>query len=158
MNDYLAYWHLRLNTAKTTVTAFHLNNSLAKVELQVSCQGKLVKHENYLRYLGVTLDHSLTYHEHLKRAAGKIKSRNNIIQKKAVTSWGSNPCTLHRASLTLVYSSAEYCSPVLTQSCHAKRTDTILNSTMCFISGTLKSTPVQWLPVLSQSSPLISGE
>ena len=55
MNDYLVYWHLHLNTAKSTVTAFHLNNSLAKVELQVSCQGKLVKHENYPRYLGVTL-------------------------------------------------------------------------------------------------------
>ena len=37
INDYLAYWRLRLNTAKITVTAFHLNNSLAKAELQVSC-------------------------------------------------------------------------------------------------------------------------
>ena len=88
MNDYLANWHLCLNTAKTTVNAFHLNNSLAKVELQVSYQGKLVKHENYPRYLGVTLDRSLTYYEHLKRAAGKIKSRNKIIQKLAGTSWG----------------------------------------------------------------------
>ena len=81
MNDYLAYWHLCLNTAKTTVTSFHHNNSLAKVELQVSCQGKPVKHENYPRYFGVTLDRSLTYREHLKKAAGKIKSRNNIIKK-----------------------------------------------------------------------------
>ena len=151
MNDYLAYWHLRLSTAKTTVTSFHLNNSLAKVELQVSCQGKPVKHENYPRYLGVTLDRSLTYCEHLKRASGKIKSRNSIIQKLAGTSWGSNPSTLRTASLALVYSSAEYCSPVWAQSCHAKCIDTILKSTMRIISGTLKSTPVQWLPVLSHT-------
>ena len=158
MNDYLVNWHLHFNTAKSTVTAFHLNNSLAKVELQVSCQGKLVKHENYPRYLGDTLDRSLTYWEHLKGAVGKIKSRNNIIQKLVGTSWGSNPSTLRAASLALVYSSAEYCSPVWAQSCHAKCIDTILHSTMCIISGTLKSTPVQWLPVLSQSSPLISGK
>ena len=47
INDHLAYWCLRLNTAKTTVTASHFNNSLSKVEHQVSCQEKLVKHENY---------------------------------------------------------------------------------------------------------------
>ena len=86
----------------------------------------------------------------MKRVAEKIKSRVNIIWKLAGTSWGSNACTLWTASPALVYSTAEYFSPVWAEGHHTKCLDTILNSSMrIIISGTLKSTPLQWLPVLS---------
>jgi len=45
--------------------------------------------------------------------------------------------------------STVYCAPVWSRSAHTSQVDVQLNSTMCLISGTLCSTPLPWLPVLS---------
>jgi len=62
---------------------------------------------------------------------------------------GSN--TLRSSALVLCYSVAEYCAPVWSRSAHTSQVDMQLNSTMRFISGTLRSTPLPWLPVLFNS-------
>ncbi|KAJ8356514.1 hypothetical protein SKAU_G00193080 [Synaphobranchus kaupii] len=102
------------------LTAFHLSNRLANAKLQVSFCGKPVKNEEFPKYLGVTLDRTLTYHEHLKRVADNLKARVNIIRKLAGNSWGSNAHTLRPASLALVYSTAEFCSTAWANSCYTK--------------------------------------
>jgi len=53
----------------------------------------------------------------------------------------------------LCYSAAEYCAPVWSHSAHTSQVDVQLNSTMRLISGTLRSTPLPWLPVLSNTEP-----
>jgi len=50
-------------------------------------------------------------------------------------------------------SAAEYCAPVWSRSAHTSRVDVQLNSTVHLISGTLCSTPLPWLPVLSNIEP-----
>ena len=62
-------------------------------------------------------------------------------------------CALCTAGLALVYSSAEYCSPVWGESSHTIHLDTVLKTLMQIISGTLNSTLVQWLMVLSTIPP-----
>ena len=52
VSEYLQTWELKLSTTKTVSAAFHLNNKEAKRELKVKPEPK---------YLGVTLDRSLTY-------------------------------------------------------------------------------------------------
>jgi len=56
--------------------------------------GQRLKHDPYPVYLGVTLDRTLSYGEHLSRSAAKLKSRNNLIAKLAGTSWGASASTL----------------------------------------------------------------
>jgi len=56
-------------------------------------------------------------------------------------------------SLALCYSAAEYCAPVWSRSDHTSQVDVQLKSTICLISGTLRSTPLPWLPVLSNIEP-----
>jgi len=56
-------------------------------------------------------------------------------------------------ALALCYSAAEYCTPVWSRSAHTSQVDVQLNSTMRLISGTLCSTPLLWLPVLSNIEP-----
>ena len=130
MATYFSYWCLRLNPGKTTVTAFHLNNYMADTCLNVTALGIPVRNEDHLVYLGVTLDCSLTYRQHITKLANKAKSRVNIINKLAGTSWGSKASTLRTASLALMYSAAEYCSPTWSQSSHVKKIDMILNAIM----------------------------
>lgn len=69
------------------------------------------------------------------------------------TGWEAGAETLRIAALSLVYSAAEYCAPVWTQSTHDRKIDTQLNTTMCIISSTLKPTPTLWLPILSNIPP-----
>jgi len=98
---------------------------------------------------GVTLDRTLTYKNYLTKVAAKIKTRNNIIRKFANTSWGSDPNTFRISAIALTYSVAGYCAPVWINSVHVNKIDTQLNAIMRTITGTIKSTPMQWLPVLS---------
>ena len=45
-------------------------------------------------YLGVTLDCTLSYREHLTKIAGKLKNRNNLLMKLAGSTWGASANTL----------------------------------------------------------------
>jgi len=55
--------------------------------------------------------------------------------------------------MALCYSVAEYCAPVWSRSPHTELVDVQLNSTLRLISGTLRSTPLPWLPVLANIEP-----
>ena len=126
---------------------------MADACLNVTALGIPVRNEDHPVYLGVTLDRNLTYQQHITKLANKAKSRVKIINKLAGTSWGSKGATLSTASLALVYSAAEYCSPTWSQSSNVKKIDTILNVTMRIITGTLQPTPLPWLPVPSNITP-----
>lgn len=150
---YFKMWGLKPNTSKTEVCCFHLNNKMANRELKVYMDNQQLRHNSYPKYLGVTLDRTLSYKQHLRNVAAKVGTRNNIIQKLCGTTWGSTAATLRCSALGLVYSTAEYCAPVWLNSAHTNIIDTQLNTTMRLITGTIKSTPTQWLPVLSHITP-----
>ena len=78
-----------------------------------------------------------------------IQFSGNLLMKLAGSTWGASANTLWSSALALCYSAAEYCAPVWSRSAHTSRVDVQLNSTMRLISGTLCSTPLPWLPVLS---------
>ena len=61
--------------------------------------------------------------------------------------------TLQSSALALCYSAAEYCAPVWSCSAHTSQVDVQLNSTMRLISGTHRSIPFPWLPVLFNIEP-----
>jgi len=54
---------------------------MADYKLNVSVNEKPLRHQSNPKYLGITLDRSLTYKEHLNKTAGKDKITLNIIQK-----------------------------------------------------------------------------
>ncbi|XP_025407513.1 uncharacterized protein LOC112681475 [Sipha flava] len=105
------------------------------------------------KYLGIKLDRTLTYNQHLEDVKNKLKTRNNIISKLAGTSWGCRANVLRISALALVYSVAEYCAPAWERSVHTKKVDTQLNNTMRIITGCVRATNLQWLPVLSNVAP-----
>ena len=67
--------------------------------------------------------------------------------------WGAGAKTLRIATLSLVYSTAEYCAPVWCRSTHTRLIDSVLNDALRIVSGCLRPTPTDHLPVLSGIQP-----
>jgi hypothetical protein len=73
---------------------FHLNTHAANKQLNVMFNGTSIKHVDHPKYLGVTLDRTITFKSHLDKPAKKVSSRVNLVRKLAGTKWGSNAQTL----------------------------------------------------------------
>ena len=153
MKSYFDTWYLKMNTIKTISTAFHLNNKEAHRKINIKIGDKTLPYDPTPKYLGVTLDRQLTYKKHLEGTARKIGKRNCILKKLAGTTWGASQTLLRTSAIALCYSVAEYCSPVWMRSSHTKLVDVKLRESMRTITGCLKSTPTQWLPVMSAIAP-----
>jgi len=64
--EYFQTWTSKLNTRKIVSAACHLNNKEAKCELNVNHKNETLPFCSEPKYLGVTLDRSLTYRRHLE--------------------------------------------------------------------------------------------
>ena len=108
---------------------------------------------DYPVYLGVTLDRTLSYAEHVRKTKGKTATRNNLLAKLANSSWGADPATLRSTALALSYSTAEYCCAVWEKSCHAKKINPELNNACRIVTGNLRPTPLPSLYRLAGIAP-----
>lgn len=151
---YLGTWRLQLSIEKTVATAFHLNNKEASRELDVRVNNKHLVVQQALKYLGVCLDWTLSFRQHLEEVKAKVTSRVALIRRLNGTTWGAFAKTLRISTQALVYSAAEYCVPVWCRSPHASKVDVAINNTLRIITGCLKPTPVSLLPVLAGKAQL----
>ena len=85
---------LKANPAKTQVSLFHLRNREVGRKLSLTWNGVDLKHCDFPVYLGVTLDRTLSYKQHIEKVKGKVRTRNNLLHKLANSSWGANTSTL----------------------------------------------------------------
>ena len=150
---YLQTWRLKLSHTKTVTAAFHLNNREAKRELKVYNNGRLLPLCPTPTYLEVKLDRSLTFRHHLVALRKKLSSRVTLLRQLVGTGWGAGAKTLRIATLSLVYSSAEYYAPVWCRSAHTRLIDSVLNDALRIVTGCLRPTPTDHLPVLSGIQP-----
>ena len=80
LTEYYRNNSLRANPGKTQVTAFHLRNREAKRSLKVSCNGVDLENTTYPKHLGVTLDRTLSYKQHIQNTKMKVATRTKRIQ------------------------------------------------------------------------------
>ncbi|KAL1448639.1 hypothetical protein WDU94_001908 [Cyamophila willieti] len=144
---------LKPNPSKTQVCAFHLNNFEAKRKLKVVWSGQELEHCYNPKYLGVTLDRTLTYKKHCQNTKMKVSARNNIIRKLTGTSWGAQPHVLRTSAIALSLSAAEYAAPVWKSSAHCKQVDVAVNEAARIITGCLKPTPIHKIYALAGIVP-----
>ena len=67
--------------------------------------------------------------------------------------WGAGAKTLRIATLSLVYSAAAYCAPVWCRSVHTRLIDSVLNDVLRIVTGCLRPTTTDHLPILSGIQP-----
>ena len=144
---------LRANPDKTQVTAFHLRNREAKRSLQVSWNGVDLENTDTPKYLGVTLDRTLSYKTHIHNTKMKVATRNNLLNKLANSRWGTNARTIRTTALALCYSTAEYAAPVWERSAYAHLLNPELNQACRAITGCLRPTNVENLYLLAGIAP-----
>ena len=151
--EYIQTWKLKLSTTKTVSAVFHLNNKKAKRELKVNFNNETLPFCSEPKYLGVTLDRSLTYRCHLESLRKKLTSRVALLRRLAGSGRGAGATTLRTATLALVHSTAEYCAPVWCRSAHTRLTDPTINDALRIVTGCLRPTPADNLPILAGIQP-----
>ena len=150
---YLRRWRLQLSIGKTVTAAYHLNTREARRELEVRVDNKRLEVQQAPKYLGVRLDRTLSFRQHLEEVKAKVTSRVALIRRLAGTTWGASAKILRISTQALVFSAAEYCAPVWCRSPHASKVDVAINNALRIVSGCLKPTPVSLLPVLAGIAP-----
>ena len=150
---YLQTWRLKLSHTKTVTAAIYLNNREAKREIKVYNNGRLLPFCPTPTYLGVKLDRSLTFRHHLVALRKKLSSRVTLLRRLVGLEWDAGAKTLRIAILSLVNSTAEYCAPVWCRSAHTRLIDSVLNDALRLITGCLRPTPTDHLPLLSGIQP-----
>ena len=145
---------MKLSHTKTVTAAFHLNNREAKRELKVYNNGRLLPFCPTPTYLGVKLDRSLTFRHHLVTLHKKLSSRVTLLRRLVGSGWGAGAKTLRIATLSLVYSTAEYCAPGWCRSAHTRLIDSVLNDALRIVTRCLRPTPTDHLPALSGIQPV----
>ena len=118
LSVYLQTWRLKLSHTKMVTSAFYLNNREAKHKLKVYNNGRLLLFCPTPTYLGVKLDRSLTFHHDLVALHKKLSSCVTILRQLVGLGWDAGAKILCTAAISLVYSTAEYCTPVWCCSAH----------------------------------------
>ena len=83
----------------------------------------------------------------------KLSSRVTLLRRLVGSEWGAGTKTLRIATLSLVYSAAEYCAPIWCRSAHTRLIDSVLNHALRIVIRCLRPTPTDHLPVLSGIRP-----
>ena len=121
--------------------------------MNIQWEGVALKKTPNPVYLGVTLDRTLSFKEHVAKLRKKISSRNNLLGTLANSSWGADPNTLRSSAMALCYSTAEYCAEVWARSAHASKIDPELNKACRVVTGNLRATPLSSLYRLAGVAP-----
>ena len=153
LSAYLQTWRLKLSHTKTVTAAFHLNNREAKRELKVYNNDRRLLFRPTPTYLGVKLDRSLMFRHHLVALRKKLSSHVTLMRRLVGSGWGAGVKTLRIATLSLLYSTSEYCAPVWCCSAHTRLIDNVLNDALRIVTGCLRPTLTDHLPVLSDINP-----
>ena len=78
LTQYYRSNNLRANPDKIQVVAFHLRNKEAKRTLKLKWNRTDLENTPHPKYLGVTLDRTLSYKQHIHNTKMKVATRNNL--------------------------------------------------------------------------------
>ena len=96
---------------------------------------------------------SPAYRRHLESLRKKLTSQDALLRWLAGSGWGAGVTTVRTATLALMHSTAEYCAPVWYRIAYTRLIDPAINDAVRIVTGCLRPTPADNLPILSGIQP-----
>ena len=154
LSHYYKNNRVKANPSKTVSCTFHLNNRQAGQTRNLRCNDVEIEHDSMCKYVGVTLDRTLSFKQHCNNVAAMVQTRNNL-SKLTNSTWSVSPHVMRTTALAMCYSVAEYACPVWLDSVQwAKTVDIAQNETCRKMTGCIQSTPTNALYKLAGIAPL----
>ena len=149
-------WKLKANIQKTVYSIFSRSHEIAKNDLNLKMDGKLLRKEQTPVYLGVKLDTQMNMSEHMKSLREKTAKRLNLIKHLASTKWGADKLTLRQLYMGYVRSVLENSLSLQTLASQTNQTyvDRIQNQAVRFMCGGMRSTPAAACEIEADIEPL----
>ena len=121
--------------------------------LEVKWNNTDLENTPHPKYLGVSLDRTLSYKKHIHNTRMKVATRKKLLKKLSNSKWGCNANTIRTIAMAFSYCAAEYACPVWARSPHASKLDSELNDACRLITGCLRPTNVEELYLLTGIAP-----
>ncbi|UYV84944.1 hypothetical protein LAZ67_X004067 [Cordylochernes scorpioides] len=147
---------LIINPNKSEVGVFTINNHLKKWTPNIKYDNNQIKFSRTSKYLGVTLDPSLTYGPHINQTVLRAKKRLNILKRISGYEWGADRDTLRQTYLALIRPILEYAQPVwqTASKTNLNKIDQIQSSAARIICGLRNTCPTKIAEIEANLLPL----
>lgn len=147
-----AVLNFKINPAKTKAVLFQMSNN----QLTLRVNSQLIETVRNTKYLGVTIDRSLSFGAHLRNVNEKVRERINMLKVLSGIKNGAHPKSMIKLHNGLVRSVIEYGSCVHNNAKPSTRraTEVLNNQSLRKATGTTKSTPINALVALSGQEPI----
>ena len=144
---------------KISITKTHFNIFTKKTisyEPTLTLNGVNLKREEFVKYLGVTFDQSLTWGKHINKVAESCKQPLNMMRKVSKHDWGGDRATLKLMYTSLIRSKLDYASFLFSNAadCHLKKLDQIQYKAIRIITGNYQCTMLDNLEAETNLLPL----
>ena len=107
-------WDMKLNPAKSKSLLVSRSRTVLPEHPTLEVDGVVVKEDDTLKVLGVTLDKRMTYEDHVRSVVAQARQKTGIMRKAARIFEDNN--VLSRCLKAYVLPLVEYCSPVWSSS------------------------------------------
>ena len=147
-------WGFKINTDKTTAVLF--THRIDKIEKQLLINGKAIKIEKTVKFLGVIFDSKLTWNAHIAYIEEKCRKRLNLMRMVSGQSFGCCKTTLLTIYRALIRSVLDYGAIAFdsTSTANKRRLDVIQHKALKIACGAFCSTSVAALQVETGEMPL----
>ncbi|UYV65268.1 hypothetical protein LAZ67_3003760 [Cordylochernes scorpioides] len=147
---------LIINPNKSEIGVFTINNHLKKWTPNIKYDNNQIIFSRTPKYLGVTLDPSLTYGPHINQTVLRAKKRLNILKRISGYEWGADRDTLRQTYLALIRPILEYAQPVwqTASKTNLNKIDQVQRSAARIICGLRNTCPIKIAEIEANLLPL----
>ena len=150
-------WNMAINVEKCETCLFTTAPREARSTVSLQIGTNQVPFNKTPKFLGITLDRTLTMSTHIDNIREKMTNRIKPLLALSGTSWGCKKEELRQVYIQYIRSVADYAIATwhsASSTTQAKKIDTIQNTAARIITGCVKSTPIEELLTEASIQPI----
>ena len=146
---------LRFSEQKTVSMHICRKRGCPKLANEFKLNNTEIECKTQYKYLGLVIDNSLTWRNHIINLKGECVKRLNLLKHLSHTAWGADSASLTRLYKALILTKIDYGCEAYGSACKSllKTLEPVQNQAMRIATGAFRSTPIQSLQILSGLFP-----